>query len=255
METAERTDKGVKTVWRTFRIIEILREEDGATTKEVADRLDVANSTAYRYLATLHDIGYITKEDQKYQIALRFLRLGRYSKERKQIYELAEQRVELLAEETGERVQFVSESHGRAVLVSIEMGERAVVTDSKIGKELPIHSTSAGKAILAHLPEDRLREIVERHGLSERTKHTISSRAALEQELAEIRDRGYSYNRQESTVGLSGVGVPVLDGDDTVLGALSVVGATNRIGDRLDEKLPSLLLAAANELELDIAHA
>jgi DNA-binding IclR family transcriptional regulator len=78
----------------------------------------------------------------------------------------------------------------------------------------------------------------------------------LNDKLTEIRERGYSHNHQESTIRLSGVGVPVFDGDDTVLGALSVVGATNRIkGNRLTKEIPELLLAAANELGLDIEHA
>jgi DNA-binding IclR family transcriptional regulator len=45
----------------------------------------------------------------------------------------------------------------------------------RIGKELPIRSISAGKAILAHLPDPRIQEIIGRHRLEERTENTIPS--------------------------------------------------------------------------------
>lgn len=254
--TVGREDQRVKSVDRAFRIVEVLRKENGADIQTVADRLDVANSTAYRYLMTLESSGYLSKNEGKYHVSLRFLRLGEHSRNRNPEYKLAQQKVQQLAEETDERAQFVTESHGKAVFVYRGMGEHAVETDSRTGKEVPLHTIAAGKAILAHLPEERVDEIVDTHGLDTRTENTICERDQLFDNLEEIRERGFSYNHQESTQGLSGVGVPVKRRDDSsVIGALSVVGATHRMKEeRLSEKLPDKLLAAANELELDIAY-
>ncbi|MFB6187002.1 MAG: IclR family transcriptional regulator C-terminal domain-containing protein, partial [Halobacteriaceae archaeon] len=63
-------------------------------------------------------------------------------------------------------------------------------------RRLP-HANAAGKAILAHLPEDVVHDILDRTGLPEHTKHTITSRKELFDELDSIRERGYAVNRGE----------------------------------------------------------
>lgn len=255
-KSGESEGQRVKSVDRAFQIIEFLRRENGADIQTVAERLSVANSTAYRYLMTLESSGYLTKKAGQYHVSLRFLRLGEHSRERNPAFQLAREKVRQLADETDERAQFVTESHGKALFVHRAMGEHAVETDSRTGKVVPLHTIAAGKAILAHLPSDRVEEIIDTHGLEARTENTISGREQLFENLEEIRKRGFSYNRQESTQGLSGVGVPVIQRDNNdVIGALSVVGATHRMKkERLSDALPNLLLAAANELELDIAY-
>lgn len=256
MTRPERGDGGVKSVERSMRIVETVMEMEGARVSELAAELDMAKSTVHGYLATLHGLGYLVKEGEVYQIGTRFLQFGEYSRTRKDEYGMAAQKVTELAEETEERSQFVIEERGRGVFLYRESGAHAVETGSGTGKRMYLHSTSAGKAILAHLPDGTVDEILDRWGLPAVTPATITDEAELRDELADIRDRGFALNREENIEGLHAVGVPVQPQDGTVIGALSISGPTHRLkGDYLLEDLPDLLLGTANELELNIAYS
>ncbi|QLG60313.1 IclR family transcriptional regulator [Halorarum salinum] len=252
----EAAEDRVKTIERMFIITDALQELNGARISELGDYTDLANSTVYRHLNTLNDMGYVMKEGDIYHIGLGFLDIGEYARNRKKAYQLAKPKVQELAEATDERCQFVVEEHGRGVYVHVETGSHAVETNSRIGKRLYLHSTSVGKSILAHLPNQRISEIVDKWGLPKRTENTITSREGLKKELHQIREDGVAYNREGNIKGLRSVGTPVLSPSGQILGALSISGPTHRMkGDKYEETLPDLLLGAANELELNLEYS
>lgn len=246
----------VKSTENSFRVIELIMEEDGMRLSDLARELDLAKSTVHRHLSTLTDLEYVTREDDVYRTGLRFLRIGEQTRTRSDAYQLAEEKVADLAAETQERAQFIVEEYGKGVYIFRETGEQAVSTDSEIGKRIPIHATAAGKAILASLPDERVDEIFAQRGLPAVNERTTTDEEALRAELKEIRERGYSINDQENTSGLRAIGVPVEYEDGEPIGALSVSGPTHRFrGTLFEETLPNLLLGTANELELNIQYS
>ncbi|WP_121743426.1 IclR family transcriptional regulator [Natronorubrum halophilum] len=243
----------VKSVDRLFEIIRVLDEFDGARVTEVATMLEMPKSTVYGHLSTMHQHGYVIKEGNEYYLSLQFLRLGEHARWRKQAYKLAHDKVTWLADRTDERAQFIIEEHGKGVYVHRETSEHGVETDSNIGERVPLHATAAGKAILSALPAAYAESVLEDLEFERFTEHTITDPDELREELQAGRERNYVFNDEESTKGLSAVGVPVLEQSGAVLGAISVSGPTHRMnGDWFTEEIPLILLGTANELELDI---
>lgn len=247
--------ESVTTLETALDIVEALREREEATLTEIAAERELAKSTVHRHLTTLERRGYVVRENDQFRLSLRFLDVGEFTRRRRTAYRLAEATVAELAERTEERVQFVAEENGRAVYVHMKSGSHAVRTNTYVGKHVDIHASAGGLAVLAHLPERRVEQILERRGLPARTPQTITDREVLFDELEAIRERGYSINDQGHIEGLRAVGVPVSGLEGDVLGALSVSGPIHRMdGARFEEELPSLLLGSANELELNIAY-
>jgi DNA-binding IclR family transcriptional regulator len=250
------TPNMVRTTRTMFKIIEYIKGRDGTTITEIATELGYAKSTVHRHLATLTELGYAVEESDGFHVGLRFLELGQDAKTRRKGAKLAKDKVEEIANQTGERAQFLVEEHGKAVYIYRSFGEHAVRTDPGIGSRIPLHATAAGKAILADMEEAHRFEIIEQADFTPITQSTITEREQLCNELETIRERGYSFNRQENLDGLHAVGVAVTGPEDDVIGALSVSGPTHRLTvERFEEELPTLLLGAANELELNIAHS
>jgi DNA-binding IclR family transcriptional regulator len=136
-----------------------------------------------------------------------------------------------------------------------ETGNNGVFTRTRVGTHLYLHQTAGGKAILSQLSGDAVDDIVDQVGLPRATENTITDREALAEELAAVRERGYAYNREESTDGLVAVAAPLVP-DEEVLGACAVAGPRYRIGgDPLESAIPETLLSVVNELELNIAHS
>jgi len=250
----DRTDL-VGSVETVFDIVEYLYQREGATISEVAAELDYAKSTVHRHLTTLAHRGYVVQYEG-YYVGLRFLELGQQARTRRHAYQLARRKVNELAAETDERAQFLVEEHGEAVYVHRAFGDHAVRTDPGIGKRIPLHATASGKAILAAMPSAELSRIIERASFGAITSETITDPNELYEELEDIRERGYAFNREENLDGLHAVGVPITGSDEGVIGGLSVSGPSHRLtGEWFKDELPSLLLGTANELELNITHS
>lgn len=256
MKTDSTGGQRSKTVETAFDLLEHLKEVDGASLGELTAEFEKAKSTIHRYITTLQHRGYVVKEGNTYYPSLRFLDFAEYSRNRKRGYMMAKQKVEELAEKTDERAQFLVEENGKGVYVHRATGSHAVRTDPGIGKEVHLHTIAAGKAILAHLPQYRVEAILDEFGMPAMSAKTITDRQELLNSFGEIRERGFSFNKEESVEGLHAVGVPVMEPGNQILGALSISGPSHRLkGDWLETDLPDQLKGTANELELNIAHS
>lgn len=243
----------LKTVETSLAIVDVVQESGGATVSEIAAAMEMPPSTVYGHLHTLEEHGYLVKEDDEYHLGLMFLCKGGHARLRRPIYEPAIEKVDLLAEETQERAQFIVEEHGRGYYLHTAIGDHAVQVNARLGRRKYLHSSASGKAILAYLPRPRVEEIIDEHGMPALTQNTIIDRDELFEELEAVRERGFSFNNEESIDGLRAIGVPVIGDDDTAEGAISVSGPTNRMqGDWFEEEIPNLLLGVSNELELNL---
>jgi len=211
-------------------------------------------STVHNHLQTLRRRGYVIQDGDEYRLSLRFLHLGQGVRTSRTAYQLVKEKVEWLADETGERSQFIVEEQGCGVYMFCELGTDGVQTDS--GSASASRSTRPPRARPSSaLPDSRVDEIIEGHKLERFTDRTLTEPTELRREIAQIRERGYADNRGETTTSLWAVGVPVRDADGTLLGAMSASAPSQRMkGERAQSMLPDLLLAVANELELNIRY-
>ena len=244
----------IKGTEKTVRIVETLKEMDGARVTELANELDLSKGTVHDYLSTLREHNYVVKEGEKYYIGLGFFELGDYARDRLHIYHVAKPEVQKLANETGELANLLYEEHGLGVYLYRARGENAVTLDTHTGKRRYLHNTALGKAILAHLPEERVKEILSRHGLPKETERTITDRDELRAELEAVQERGYAYCNQERVEGLQCVAAPLVSrADGHILGAISIAGPTTRMTDeRVKEEIVEKLLRAANVIEINV---
>lgn len=244
----------LKTTSVSMDILETIRVRGGARISELAEILDMPPSTVHSHVATFYDEGYLIKEEDNYVLGVKWLALAEAAKTRNRAYSNARFKVRKLANETGLRSHFIIEENGRGYYLysfSIDKESKIFAT---VGMHAPLHATAGGKAILSELSEQRVAEIIGDE-LNPETKNTVTSPNELEATLERIRERGYAYNREEHLHGVYAVGTAVCDGDEQVVGALSVAGPAHRLkGKPIEEEIPQTLLGIANELELDIVY-
>lgn len=245
----------VQAAQTTIRIVEALHEHEGVGVTELADELEYPKSSIHNYLSTLHQEGYVVKEDDEYHVSLQFLDIGSFARHRRQIYEIAKPEVTQLARDTGELANLLVEEHGEGVYIYREQGENAVEVDSYTGQRVYLHNTALGKAILAHMPRGHVEDIVDTHGLPATTDKTVTDRETLFERLDDIKDRGVAFDDEERLRGLRCVAVPILTQNDDVEGAISVAGPSSRFrGEWFREELPDRLRNAVNIIELNITY-
>jgi IclR family transcriptional regulator, acetate operon repressor len=93
-----------------------------------------------------------------------------------------------------------------------------------VGLAVPLHCSALGKVLLAFgaatMPSGPLQA---------RTPQTITTKQALQAEIAAVRDRGYAVTDEELEPGLVAVAAPVFAGTSAAIAAISVSGPASRL--------------------------
>jgi DNA-binding IclR family transcriptional regulator len=130
---------------------------------------------------------------------------------------------------------------GRHTLILEEaMGSYVLGSMPSIGTRWPAHATSTGKTILAFLSGEE-RDLALPRVLPPVTPKTLADRAALDRDLARVRERGYALSQEELEPGFVAVGAPVYSADGRVAAAISVGGPRVRLN-------PEVIAAIARRL-------
>ena len=240
----------VKSIERADAILTILKERNGARLMELEDELPISKGAIHSYLATLVQCGFVRKEGMTYRVGFQCLDLGGYARESELVYRAGREGVDELAMESGELLGIIREWNGRCLWLYQTAGTNALPMDSRLGAQLPMHCTASGKALLAELPTERVREIVDTHGLPKWTENTISTVDDLLDQLTTIRDRGIAFDDEERIDGLRGIGAAITVENETI-GAIAMSGPVNRLrGDRYREGLPDQLARIQRMIEV-----
>jgi DNA-binding IclR family transcriptional regulator len=92
----------------------------------------------------------------------------------------------------------------------------------RLGSSAPAHTTAAGKALLAFLPAETLARHLEASELIPETPKSITSRAALVDDLRLVREQGFAHNRGEHLPGVGAIGAPLFDRRGMAIASISV---------------------------------
>ena len=71
----------------------------------------------------------------------------------------------------------------------------------RVGSRAPAHCTAVGKVLLAEREPEEVRALLQSTGMRAMTRRTITSIAAFEEELKQVRIHGIGYDRQEIVAG------------------------------------------------------
>ncbi|PZP44380.1 MAG: IclR family transcriptional regulator [Azospirillum brasilense] len=106
-----------------------------------------------------------------------------------------------------------------------------LVSNVRVGSRLPAHATNMGRAILAQLPEARVRALFAGVALEKVTAQTPTTVEALLAQLAQDREAGLAWSAGYFETGVSSVAAPVFDATGACAGAINVTGHADWFGD------------------------
>ncbi|GHE98687.1 IclR family transcriptional regulator [Amycolatopsis deserti] len=223
----EERDYSVRAVERVCLILNLLQESvDGITLNEVAQTTGLPKSSAFRYLWTLENHRYVERDDERglFRLGLGFV--GMQSRHLEILRERARPSLESLRDEFGETANLGLLDGDHIIYIEIVESRRGVRLAASRGDRDPLHSTALGKAIAAHLPADRVRNLLESTGLPSRTANTITSIDDYLDELAKVRRLGYAVDNGENEEDGRCVAAPLLA--THLPAAISVSGPASR---------------------------
>jgi IclR family acetate operon transcriptional repressor len=237
----------VKPVQKALQVLDCLgQEKRELSLGEICRRVGLPKTTTFRYLHTLRASGLVAHdpEAELYRLGPRLWELAQSVGEQLQIRKAARPYMEQLRDRFNETVNLAVLDGSEIVYLEMVESKMSLRMQASLGGRDPVYSTALGKAILAYLPEEEWRDHLPAR-LARRTPRTLTSLAALREELIETRARGYSRDLGENEAGARCVGVPILDQREAVLAALSLSAPAVRFDDRSEREAAAALLNAA----------
>ncbi len=220
----------LKSLTRALRLLRVLeRSPHGLGLAELSRENGLPKSTTLRLLRSFVHIGVLTRDDTTGRYlwgpALWIRLVPFLTPAHSLIADVTAVLDDLSSREGASALLLLpDEKRRRATFPLYSCAQGPLIVEPSAGPSVPLHALASGKCYLAYLSEQQLADYL-RGGLERLTEKTIVSPSRLRRELAAVRRRGYGFNLGEIELGLPGIGVPVRDGDGSVVGGLSLAYA------------------------------
>jgi IclR family transcriptional regulator, KDG regulon repressor len=211
-----------------------LSKRDSLDVHELADSLRMPKSTAYAYLAFLKDSRFLDIADKpgKYKLGLRFLDYASIIRNQLDLTSVAVPHMRGLSKLLRSTIILTIHRGEYSYIVGKVEHDVGLVYIRNIGDRLPLYSGASSKIHLAYMKDTEIDEYLRNTELKKHSKHTITSRNKLFEDLIKIRRLGYAFSNQEIDIGVCGVAAPILNGEAEVVASICVVGPVNKINKK-----------------------
>lgn len=244
---------GVGLLQKALHILDLFQQDAPYWTQaDISRAAGLTRSTASRLVRFLCEKGYLHEMGPRgrYSLGPAALDLGRRATAQLDLRAVFQPVLEDLSRRTGETVLAAATTPtGNAVACvgQVESTREGLRVFETIGAVFPLHAGAVSKAVLAFLPEDEQERHIVR-GLEPKTPFTITDPAGLRTDLGRTRERGYSVSRQETYVGVNGVGAPVFWGDGRPAGSIAIACPIHRADDAAIAQFGALVVEAAAQV-------
>jgi DNA-binding IclR family transcriptional regulator len=227
-----RSDAVAKTIEGGLQILGLFNHAAPEwTIRDVAERLSVPYSTAYRYVSTLEATGYLVRQPSSgaYRIGLPLIELAGVALNQLDVRVQGLSDLDHLADVTGLNANMAVLHRGDTFHIAYAVRSAVPRMYTALGRRAVAHCTALGKTLLADLPFEEVRCIIETYGWRPYTPRSIQSFPDLERELIEVRGRGYAIDQGERSPGTRCVAAPIRDKLGRAVAAISVSGPHDRL--------------------------
>jgi len=203
-----------KSLEKGLKILTLFNRETPALTQsEIARTLDFNRTSAYRYINTLVELGYLekdakTKEIRPSNLCLLFCNnLMQATDHLRMIKEV----VDRIHSENNISIDVAFVVDDTIVHIYHREAEETLTYRLPDFSKNCLHNTALGKAYLSSLPDDQIAEKIDRLILAAKTEKTIVDKEALAADLKKTKARQYAMSEEEYLPGLIAIGAPLYD--------------------------------------------
>jgi DNA-binding IclR family transcriptional regulator len=240
-----------RAVSKAFSVLHILaRSEEPLTLSNIAARIGLTKSSAFRLLYTLEELRQVSQDAQGRYSVTEASRQSGYRSVAGMVVAIAGDAMHALHHRFKETVSV-------AVLISNHIEVAAVLESphlvrmaNTVGRILPPHASSLGKAITAFQPESTARNLILSYGMRVLTPSTISDEYKLDEEFERIRKQGFAFEMEESVPDGCCFGCPIVFDQTSAVAAISISMPTARL---IQNEERNLLTETLKRAGLDIS--
>lgn len=204
--------RAVKSADRTLHILETLGDAARPLTVVELHRLTgYPRSSLHQLLHTLAASRWIDMSEDGARVAIgaQALVVGTSYLDRDQAIPYASPVLESIRDEIGYTTHYARLEGDSVLYLATREPSNSHRRTSRIGRKLPAYCTALGKALLSQLTAEERAGVIGEGELPALTPSTVTLPETLDEQLSEVRRRGFSTEYEESTPGVVCVAAPV----------------------------------------------
>ena len=213
------------TIEKGLKILNCFRKDRMMLSlKEISQELGIDRTSAYRYVNTLVQLGYVWKDP-----LTKLLRLGPMALTLSNTIASSSDMMQTIKPLLDETLETYTGSidcgilEGHIIHRVYQKAHKEILIKNVPHIETALHCSALGKITLAFLPESRMLAIVNHLDFVKKTKYSITDKKRLLEDLEISRKKGYAINNQEYIMGAISIAAPIVNsGTNIAFGATSL---------------------------------
>lgn len=194
----------IQLISRAAQILRTLGDSTGLSLAGIAESVGLARSTVHRIVLALEAERLVSCNGPgQYRLGPEILHLAESCK--MDLIRDVHPYIVRLSRELDETVDLSVRAGHVVTVVDQVIALRRLRVEAALGRSFPLYCTASGKAILAALSDDMGHALLS-GPLEASTANTITNRAELQEQIAQIRKVGIAYDREELSAGLCAIG-------------------------------------------------
>ena len=232
----------------TLAVLDLLAAGSPLSLSEISRELGIAKSTLHRICNVLVERGWAVRDREgRFDLGIRALRLGSSSAELPVVTAFRTVAVEFLTRHD-ETIALAVLDGVESLFIAIEDTSQPVRLVTHVGSKTPAFASASGRVVLASHPPPAVAAMYGGKLLVTPTGRRLNGVAELQSILVEVRERGYAENIEETADGLYAASVPVANGEQVTLAALTTLVPMSRVTPERREVIVADLLTLGAQL-------
>ena len=249
-------DFSVPSLERGMAMLELIGDcPEGIGVAKISQRLGISLNSAFRISSALEQMKYLRRdpETRRFNLSALMLKLGvKAAHARRNLLECSQDSMQSLRDQSMEMTALgtMLQEDAKGIVLETLNSTHSFGFCLRVGHGFDLHASAPGKVMLAYLSPQEYNKLVNRCKLTRYTATTLTSRAALDAEMEEVRRRGYAVDRGETIGGCNCLGAPILDERGYPAAAIWIAGPSERIRKETFETFGEMVKDAANTISL-----
>lgn len=207
-------------------------------------------ATVLRLLNSLMAGGFVEKDPaaKTFRLGAAVLRLARIREASYPFVSVVKSPADSLSCKIQESVHVCLPEKDTLATVYVVEPQRATRVYVDPSQPLPYHATASGLAFLAFAGPETVEVMFSRLDLRAHTEHTITSKTALKDRLAQIHDAGYAISTSSFELETVGIASPIFDASGSAIATVAAACLALRMTPELELGIAAAVTGAAIEI-------
>jgi DNA-binding IclR family transcriptional regulator len=244
----------VKSLDRGLDILEyIATARHSPSFSQLLKDLEIPRSSLFHLLTNLLSRNFVERDPktERYRLGAEVVEIAR-KVQRPSLRDRVTPLLHQLSLEVSETCGFYVRVWDSVEVVASAISTQALSYTMKVGMNAPLYAVSAGKIMLSELSSEELSRYLARATFAPVTPHTVRSKSRLKKEIQKVKATGFSYSREEFTLGITAIATAVRSGAN-FLGAVNLAVPTARFTPSRDADFREALRRAAQVIANEIS--